>query len=203
MMKIVCIGRNYVDHAKELDNPIPEHPLIFMKPSSALLKNNKAFYYPEFSKDIHFEAEIVLKMVKNGRHVQREFAKSYYEEVGIGIDFTARDIQSKLKANGHPWEIAKAFDHSAVIGQFIPISNLDRSNINFQLKKNGEIVQNGFTKDMIFDFEHIICYISKFIKLQVGDMIFTGTPAGVGPVKIGDTLEGFINEEQLLYCEIR
>ncbi len=202
-MKIICVGRNYADHAKELNNPIPKNPILFMKPGSAILNNNKAFYYPEFSNDIQYEAEVILKITKNGRHVLEEFANGYYDSIGIGIDITARDIQAELKKKGHPWEIAKAFDNSAVIGDFINKSELDIEKINFQLKKNGEIVQNGYTKDMIFDFDNLICYISKFFKLQVGDMIFTGTPAGVGTMNIGDTFEGFINGNKLLNCEVR
>lgn len=201
-MKIICVGRNYRDHAKELNNPVPEKPLIFLKPGTALLVNNKAFYYPEFSKDIHFEAEIILKIVKNGRHVQPEFADAYFNKIGVGIDFTARDIQSELKSKGHPWEIAKSFDHSAVVGLFT-YKDPYLDNIPFRLMKNKELVQEGNTKDMIFNFNTLICYISQYFKLQVGDLIFTGTPAGVGPVQIGDLLEGYIGEEKLLHCEIR
>ena len=202
-MKIICVGRNYIDHAKELGNTIPKNPLLFMKPGTALLVNDKAFYYPEFSSDIHYELEIVLKITKNGRHVQPEFAEEYYTTIGLGIDMTARDIQSELKSKGHPWEIAKAFDHSAVIGKFINKQDLNIYETEFRLLKNGDLAQIGNTKDMIFDFNHLICYISKYFKLQVGDMIFTGTPAGVGAIKIGDLLEGFIGDKKLLHCEIR
>jgi len=203
-MKIICIGRNYVDHAKELKNPVPKKPLVFMKPSSALLVNGKPFYHPAFSEDVHYEAEIVLKICKNGKHVQPEFASKYYQEIGIGIDFTARDVQSKLKEKGHPWEIAKGFDGSAVISKFIPLESLKNSKeIHFRLNKNDECVQDGNTKDLIFDFDYIITYVSQFFKLHVGDMIYTGTPAGVGPVKIGDQLDGFIEDQHLLSCEIK
>jgi len=210
-MKIICIGRNYADHAKELNNPVPSKPLVFMKPASALLVNNKPFYYPEFTKDLHYEVEVVLKIGKNGRHVQSEFAKDYVKEIALGIDFTARDIQAQCKAKGHPWEIAKGFDGSAVLSPFIPINTVDRNAIEFKLDKNGETVQHGNTKDLIFQFDHLITYVSQFFKLNMGDLIYTGTPAGVGPVKIGDKLEGFIfpkgvvrEEVQPMFtCEIR
>jgi len=203
-MKIFCIGRNYVDHAKELNNPVPKQPLIFMKPPSALLVNNKPLYYPKFTEDLQYEAEIVLKISKNGRHVQSQFAHKYYNQVAFGIDFTARDLQSKLKEKGHPWEIAKGFDGSAGLSQFINIINLKNpKNIGFHLTNNGKIIQKGETKDLIFDFDYLITYISQFFKLQQGDLIYTGTPAGVGPVKIGDVLEGFIEEKHMLTCEIR
>ncbi len=200
-MKIICIGRNYIDHAKELNNPVPEHPLIFMKPPSALLVDKKPFYYPEFSKDIHYELELVIKICKNGRHVMPEFAASYYKEITLGIDMTARDIQSKLKSKGHPWEIAKGFDGSAILGQFIDITEDMRTHgILFELSKNDKIVQRGDNRDMIFSFEDIIVYASKYFKLQMGDLIYTGTPAGVGPVCIGDRLVGSIGELEL--CEV-
>lgn len=207
-MKIICIGRNYAEHAKELNNPIPENPVVFMKPPSAMLVNGKPFYYPDFTKDLHYECEVVLKICKNGRHIQPEFAAEYYDQVGLGIDFTARDVQDQLKKKGHPWEIAKGFDGSAVMGSFLPLSDLpDRSAIEFQLKKNGEVVQHGNTHDMLNSFEAIIVYVSKYFKLQVGDYIFTGTPAGVGPVQIGDKLEGFLavkeGMKQLLSCEVK
>ena len=206
-MKIICIGRNYVDHAKELNNPVPSRPVVFMKPPSALLIGNRPFYYPEFTKDLHYELEVVLKIGKNGRHVQQEFAADYFKEIALGIDFTARDLQSELKKKGHPWEIAKGFDHSAVISEFISIDRVNRSAIEFQLKKNDEVVQKGNTKDMIFSFEDIIVYVSQYFKLQMGDLIYTGTPAGVGPIQIGDKLEGELftktSVEPLLRCEIK
>ena len=163
-MKIICIGRNYVDHAKELSNPIPKKPLVFMKPPSALLVNNKPFYYPEFTKDLHYELEVVLKIKRNGRHVQPEFAASYYGEIALGIDFTARDIQQACKSKGHPWEIAKGFDGSAVLSEFVPLEKVNNGGIEFWLEKNGLKVQHGHTKDLIFNFEHIICYVSQFYK---------------------------------------
>lgn len=201
-MKIICIGRNYKAHAEELGNVVPERPMVFMKPPTALLVNNKPFYYPEFSSDIHYELEVVLKICKNGRHVQPEFATSYYKEIALGIDFTARDLQQQCKEKGHPWEIAKAFDHSAVMSPFF---TLERSpdDIHFHLVKNGEVVQRGNTKDLIFSFEDLIVYVSKFFKLQVGDYIFTGTPAGVGPIAIGDKLEGYLEDEKVLECLIK
>jgi 2-keto-4-pentenoate hydratase/2-oxohepta-3-ene-1,7-dioic acid hydratase in catechol pathway len=203
-MKIICIGRNYVNHAKELNNPIPSKPLVFMKPSSALLVNNKPLYYPEFTKDLHYEVEIVLKICRNGRYVQPAFASKYYEQIGIGIDFTARDVQAQLKAKGHPWEIAKGFDGSAAISDFIPLEQLKNAdNIEFSLLKNEERVQLGNTKDLIFSFNHIITYVSQYFKLQVGDLIYTGTPEGVGPLKIGDKLEAFIEDKKMLWCEIK
>ena len=203
-MKIICIGRNYIDHAKELDNRVPTSPMVFMKPSTALLIDDKPFFYPEFSENIHYEAEIVLKICKNGRHVEREFAQNYYEEIGLGIDFTARDLQDELKSKGHPWEIAKAFDFSAPVSNFIPISDLPNGReINFTLAKNGVTVQIGNTRDLIFDFDTLICHISKYFKLHIGDYLYTGTPAGVGPVVIGDVLVGSIEGKEMLTCEIK
>ena len=203
-MKIICIGRNYAAHAAELKNAVPKNPLIFMKPPTALLLKDRPMYIPEFTNDLHYEAEIVLKIAKNGRHVQSEFAREYYTQIAFGIDFTARDLQSKLKEKGHPWEIAKGFDFSAGLSEFINMSDLENSeHIRFHLDFNGETVQNGNTKDLIFDFNTLIVYISKFFKLQQGDIIYTGTPAGVGPVKIGDTLEGYIENKKLLHCEIK
>lgn len=206
-MKIICIGRNYAKHAKELNNPIPSQPVVFMKPPSALLVNDKPLYYPEFTKNLHYEVEVVLKIGKNGRHVQPEFASGYYTEVALGIDFTARDVQARCKEKGHPWEIAKGFDNSAVLSPFVDIAQVDRKAIEFRLAKNGETVQHGNTKDMLFSFDDIIVYVSKYFKLQMGDMIYTGTPAGVGPVQIGDKLEGFMTlskgEQQMFSCEIR
>jgi len=207
-MKIICIGRNYAKHAKELGNKVPTKPLVFMKPGSALLVNGKPFYYPEFTKDLHYELEIVLKISKNGRHIQPEFAKDYYQEIGLGIDFTARDLQQACKEKGHPWEIAKAFDHSAVIGQFVNLKSATiDGQLEFYLNKNGEKVQHGFTKDLIFPFDDLIVYVSKFFKLQKGDYIYTGTPAGVGPVAIGDELEGVLvtpgGEKTLLTCAVK
>jgi acylpyruvate hydrolase len=202
-MKIICIGRNYAEHAKELKNEVPTSPLIFMKPSTALLTDGKPFYHPEFSSNIHYELEIVLKISKNGKAIQQEFAASYYEEVGLGIDFTARDLQDTLKSKGSPWELAKAFDHSACIGEFTSKSALDISALHFQLLKNGQVVQNGDTSDLIFSFDYIISYVSKFITLQKGDLIFTGTPAGVGKIEIGDQYKGVLEGIEVLNCSIK
>ena len=207
-MKIICIGRNYAEHAKELNNPVPSRPVVFMKPASALLVNDKPFYYPEFTQDIHHELELVLKIGKNGRHVQPEFALDYIQEIGLGIDFTARDLQSELKAKGQPWELAKGFDGSAVLGRFVTPNELPGlSNLEFYLEKNGERVQHGFSKDMLFSFQDIICFVSQYFKLQMGDLIYTGTPAGVGPVAIGDELRGFLmtpgGPQELLRCDVK
>ncbi len=203
-MKIFCIGRNYAEHAKELNNPVPKKPLVFMKPTTALAKKGRPLYYPEFTKDLHYEAEIVLRMNGNVKHIEEKFAHKYYDEISIGIDFTARDVQAKCKEKGHPWEIAKGFDRSAPIGEFIALDILeDKDAIKFQLLKNGEVVQDGTTADMIFNFNQLISYLSTIFTLSTGDLIYTGTPAGVGPVKIGDVLEGFIEGEKLLHCEVR
>ena len=203
-MKFICFGRTYADHAKELNNAVPTEPVFFLKPDTALLPAGTDFYIPEFSSNIHYECELVLKIKKVGKHIPVEFAKDYYEEIGLGIDFTARDIQDEQKAKALPWEKAKAFDNSAPMGQRFLASNLfDTQNINFSLKKNGIVVQDGNTKDCIFNFEQIIAHISQYITLKTGDLIFTGTPAGVGPVAIGDHLEGFIGEEKLLDLQIK
>lgn len=203
-MKIIAIGRNYIDHAKELNNPIPDSPVIFMKPDTALLKDNKDFYYPEFTSDVHYEVELVVRICNEGKHVSKKFAHKYYDAIGLGIDFTARDLQSTLKAKGLPWELAKSFDHSAVISSLLPKENFTNlHNINFSLTKNKETVQQGNTKDMIFDVEALIVYISQYITLRKGDLIYTGTPAGVGAVKIGDRLEGFIEDSLMLRTEIK
>ncbi|MBK8701859.1 MAG: fumarylacetoacetate hydrolase family protein [Saprospiraceae bacterium] len=203
-MKIICIGRNYVDHAHELNNPVPKSPLIFMKPSTAMLMDGKPFYHPEFSQNIHHEIELVLKIRKNGKHIHPKFASDYYDEIGLGIDFTARDIQDQLKEKGQPWEMAKAFDHSAVVGGFVPKPQLgDVTNLEFSLLKNDVEVQRGNSRDLIFSFDYLVEYISKFFTLQIGDLIYTGTPAGVGPVKQGDKLVGLIGELPLLECEIK
>lgn len=202
-MKIFCIGRNYADHAKEMNSQVPEKPMVFMKPSTSLLLDNKPFYYPEFSQDIHYEVEIVLKINKHGRHIEPKYALSYIDEIGLGIDFTARDIQAECKKKGHPWEIAKAFDNSAVIGKFLPKEELELSEIKFHLLKNGVEVQTGNTADLMFDFQKIISYVSTIFTLQNGDFIMTGTPAGVGSVKIGDILEGFIGERKMFECEVK
>ena len=203
-MKIFCIGRNYADHVKELGNEVPSEPLIFMKPATALVVNNKPFYYPDFSKDIHYEAEIVLRISKNGKHVQPQFAHEYYDAVALGIDFTARDLQQQCKKAGNPWEIAKAFDNSAPVSEFIPLDEaISNGSIDFRLDINGRTVQHGNTQNLIFNFNTLICHISKYFKLQQGDYLFTGTPEGVGPVKVGDVLTGFIGSRQMFEFEVK
>lgn len=203
-MKIICIGRNYVDHAKELGNSVPTTPLFFCKPDSAILPKRNPLYIPDFTNDLHYEIELVVKICKLGKNIEEKFAHTYYNEIGLGIDFTARDLQAKCKEKGHPWEIAKAFDNSAVLGnKFFNKSDFDLNNTNFRLEKNGEVVQAGNTKDMIFNIDQIISYLSKYFTLKLGDLIYTGTPAGVGPVKIGDELKGFLEEEQLLRVKIK
>ncbi len=203
-MKIICIGRNYREHAKELNNAVPEKPVFFMKPDTALLQKNNPFFYPDFSKNVQYETEIVLKINRNGRHIEEKFAHKYFDEIGIGIDFTARDLQAEQKKKGLPWEIAKAFDQSAPVGKFLPKSQFaDLNNINFSLKINGEVRQQGNTEDMMFSFDRIIAYVSQFISLKTGDLIFTGTPAGVGPIQIDDHFEVFIEEEKLLEFNVK
>jgi len=203
-MKIICIGRNYVEHARELNNPVPEVPVFFMKPDSALLINNKPFFYPSFSNQIHYEAEIVLKISKLGKNIAPRFASRYYNSISVGIDFTARDLQDKCKTAGHPWEIAKAFDQSAVINDFISIEDIPEKNaINFSLNLNGTTVQSGNTRHMIFSFDQIISYVSTFITLKTGDLIFTGTPAGVGPVKKEDHLVASLEGRVVLDFHIK
>lgn len=202
-MKILCVGRNYSEHAKELGNAVPENPVIFSKPDTALLKNGEPFYIPSFSNDVHHEIELVIKINKVGKKIQEKFARHYFSEIGLGIDFTARDKQNELKAKGLPWELAKAFDGSAPIGNFINIENIDLKNIDFSLQKNGQLVQQGNTSQMIFSFEQIVSFVSQYFTLKVGDLIYTGTPAGVSQVNIGDHLEGFIGNESMLICEVK
>lgn len=203
-MKIIAIGRNYAEHAKELNNPVPAVPVIFMKPDTAVLKDNKPFYHPEFSTDIHHEIELVLKVSKEGKHIAQKFASAYFDEIGLGIDFTARDIQQKHKEKGLPWELAKAFDNSAPISKFIPKSEFkDLNNLNLRLDLNDNTVQDGNTKDLLFSFEYIIAFVSQYITLKKGDLIFTGTPKGVGKVNIGDHLCGYLEDQKLLDFYIR
>jgi acylpyruvate hydrolase len=201
-MKIICIGRNYAEHAKEMKAETPSEPVFFMKPDTALLKDEE-FYYPEHTKDLHHEIELVVKISKAGKHIEEQFAHKYYEEIGLGIDFTARDVQAKCKEKGLPWEKAKAFDNSAPIGKFVSKSKLDLNNISFELKVNSQSKQHGTSSDMIFSIDKIIAYVSKFVTLKVGDLIYTGTPEGVGPVKIGDKLEGFVNGEKFLQLSVK
>lgn len=198
-MKIICVGRNYVEHAKELNNPIPKEPLLFIKPDSALLRNNETFFIPEWTQDCHYEAEIFVRIDRPGKHIQEKFASSYYSQVGIGIDITARDVQARCKEKGHPWERAKGFDGSAPVSKLLPLSDLpDIGNINFSLNKNGEQVQLGNTADMLFSVDYLISEISKLFTLKIGDFIFTGTPAGVGKLDPGDKLEAFIEDKRMM-----
>jgi acylpyruvate hydrolase len=199
-MKIIAIGRNYAEHAKELNNPVPTAaPVIFMKPDTALLKDNKPFYHPDFSDDVHHEIELVLKVCKEGKHVDEKFSASYYDEIGLGVDFTARDIQSRHKEKGLPWELAKGFDGSAPVSNFVPKTDFaDLYNLNLRLDINGATRQNGNTKDLLFSFEFIIAFVSRYITLKKGDLIFTGTPAGVSKVAIGDHLEGYLQDKKML-----
>ncbi|MCX6280671.1 MAG: fumarylacetoacetate hydrolase family protein [Bacteroidetes bacterium] len=203
-MKIICIGRNYVEHIKELNNAVPSEPVFFLKPDTALLIRNRPFYYPTFSTDIHYELELVLKINKLGRHIQKEYALTYFDEIGLGLDMTARDLQENAKKKSLPWAVAKGFDQSAPVSSFVPANKFDDlRNINFHLDLNGKTVQQGNSGLMIYPFEDIICHISKYMTLRTGDLIFTGTPAGVGPVKIGDILEGWLEGEKSLRCEIK
>ena len=195
-MKIICIGRNYLAHVKELDNALPTEPMFFMKPDTALLPAGEPFPYPDFSKEIHYETELVLRICKSGKAIDEKKASEYYDAITVGIDFTARDLQSQCKAKGHPWEIAKAFDYSAPIGEFKKISELNHpEDIAFGMKLNGEWVQQGHSRDMIFSFDKIIAHVSRFVTLNEGDIIFTGTPQGVGEVHVGDSLELFLENE--------
>ena len=204
-MKIICVARNYVEHAREMDSQAPGEPVFFLKPETALLRNNEPFYYPDFSKDIHYEVELVVRINKMGKHIPVQFAHRYYDQIGIGIDFTARDVQRELKKAGLPWTKAKAFDFSAPVGNdFLPKTMFDDvQNINFRLDLNGRTVQKGNSRDMIFSIDQLISYISQFITLKMGDLIFTGTPQGVGSVKIGDRLQAYIENHLLLDFEVK
>lgn len=203
-MKIFCVGRNYVAHAQELGNEIPDEPVIFMKPKSALLQPHTPFYYPEFTNELHYECELVIRISKNGKYIQEKFAGKYYDAITTGIDFTARDIQNELKAKGLPWEKAKAWDNSAVIGKWLPLTGIkNKRDINFCMYKNKELVQQSNSSNMIHGFDEIVAYISNFFSINIGDMIFTGTPAGVGEVVVGDELEGFIEDESLFTLDVK
>ena len=203
-MKIFAIGQNYAEHNKELNSPDPTEPVIFMKPDTAALKNNKPFYIPDISSELHYETEIIVKISRLGKNIAPKFAHRYYEEIGLGVDFTARDVQRRLKAEGKPWEISKAFDNSAVIGNFIPKEELgDVQNIHFHLNINGNTVQKGHTSDMIFPVDEIIAWISRFFTLKIGDILFTGTPVGGGKVNIGDHLEGYIGEKKMFDFKVK
>lgn len=204
-MKILCIGRNYADHIAELQNATPDAPVIFSKPDTALLQRNQPFFLPDFSHDIHYEVELVLRICKNGKNIEEQFAPTYFDAIGLGIDFTARDLQSQLKSQGLPWELAKGFDGSAPISQdFKPVGEFtDLKNIDFRLEVNGEVRQRGNSGLMLHDFSKIISYISRFITLKMGDLIFTGTPSGVGPVKLQDQLTGFIGEDKMFDLAVK
>jgi len=203
-MKIICVGRNYALHVKELNNAPAEEPVIFMKPETALIPKRQPFFMPKFSSDIHHEIELVLKINKAGKNIAAKFADKYFDEVSVGIDFTARDLQQKLKTKGLPWELSKAFDGSAPVGTFIDKNEIDiEAGINFHLDINGETRQSGSSNSMIFSFNHIISFVSSFITLKKGDFIFTGTPEGVGPVRVGDKLEGFIDDRKLITVNVR
>jgi 2-keto-4-pentenoate hydratase/2-oxohepta-3-ene-1,7-dioic acid hydratase in catechol pathway len=203
-MKILAIGQNYVEHNKELNSKNPSEPVVFMKPDTALLKNNKPFFIPDFTDELHYETELIVKINRLGKNIAKKYAHRYYAEIGLGVDFTARDIQRKMKSNGHPWEISKAFDNSAVIGNFIPVSEIsDVQNIEFHLDINGKTVQQGNSKDMIFPVDELIAYTSKFFTLKIGDILFTGTPVGVGKVQVGDRLEGYIFDQKMFDFKIK
>ncbi|MFZ6051153.1 fumarylacetoacetate hydrolase family protein [Halocola ammonii] len=204
-MKIICIGRNYSEHAKELGNELPSEPVYFLKPDSSILPNKNAFYIPHFSEDVHYEVELIVKINRLGKNIDKKFAHRYYNEIGLGIDFTARDVQQKCKEKGLPWEKAKAFDGSAVVSKkFIPLSEFDDfENIKFSLTKNDELVQDGQSKHMIFGIDEIISYVSQFMTLKIGDLIFTGTPKGVGPVSIGDELVGKLEGKEMFKVKVR
>jgi len=203
-MKIICVGMNFAEHASELGNEKPSQPVIFMKPDTALLRQNKPFYHPIFSNEIHFECELVIRICKEGKHIEPKFAYKYYDQVGLGIDFTARDLQKKFKENGLPWELAKAFDHSAVVSEFISKDKFENvQNLNFSFLLNGIIKQEGHTSEMIFGVDEVISFISRFFTLKTGDIIFTGTPKGVGKITIGDRLEAYLEGEKMLDFEIK
>ena len=202
-MKIIAIGRNYAAHIQELNNERPSEPVIFLKPDTAVLRNNAPFYYPDFSNDIHFEVEILLKIDREGKYIDQKFAHKYYNEIGIGIDFTARDIQAKCKEKGLPWDKAKGFNGSAPISRFLPKADFDLTRLDFSLRQNGQIKQQGNTSLMLWNFDEIVSYVSQFFTLKKGDVIFSGTPAGVGPIVVGDLLEAYIQTEKLLEVEIK
>jgi 2-keto-4-pentenoate hydratase/2-oxohepta-3-ene-1,7-dioic acid hydratase in catechol pathway len=203
-MKIFCVGRNYVEHAKELGNEVPDEPVIFMKPKSSLLQSHTPFYYPEFCNELHYEAELVLKVCKNGKYITERHASKFYNAITVGIDFTARDIQAELKKKGLPWEKAKAWDNSAVVGSWRETTpEMLKKPINFSFKKNNELVQTGVTTDMIFTFDQIVSHISNYFSLNIGDLIYTGTPAGVGECVVSDVLEGFFEEEKVFQIEVK
>ena len=203
-MKIICIGRNYIDHIKELSNQKPMNPVVFLKPDSSVIAKNQNFIIPSFSNEIHHEVELVVKINKVGKHIDKSFSHKYYDEIGLGIDFTARDIQSNLKEKGHPWEKSKAFDNSCMVGNFLKKEKLeDISKIEFSLKKNNEIVQSGCSNDMLWKIDELISYVSQYFTLKIGDLIFTGTPSGVSKVESGDILEGYISSINMFTLKVK
>lgn len=203
-MKIICIGRNYNGHIAEMSAEVPDEPVVFMKPKSALLQAHTPFYYPEFTNELHYEVELILRVCKNGKYIQERHASNYYNGITVGIDFTARDIQQECKQKGLPWEKAKAFDNSAVVGKFIDMTpEMKKSNFSFSLKKNDEVVQQGNSSDMIFSFDSIIANVSNYFSLNIGDLIFTGTPAGVGECVVGDVLEAFLDNKSIFSVEVK
>lgn len=202
-MKVIGIGRNYVAHAKELGNEVPKEPLVFFKPDTALLQKNDPFYFPSFTNEIDHEIEIVIRISREGKNIEPKFAHKYYDQLALGVDFTARDLQNEARENGLPWALAKGFNHSAPISKLLKTEDYNLKDLNFKLNINGNTVQEGNTKQMLFDFDEIIAYVSKFVFLKKGDLIFTGTPKGVGTIKIGDRLEGFIEDQKLLDFEVK
>ena len=203
-MKIICIGRNYIGHIKELSNQKPLNPVVFLKPDSSIIAKNQNFIIPSFSNEIHHEVELVIKINKVGKHIDKSFSHKYYDEIGLGIDFTARDIQSNLKEKGHPWEKSKAFDNSCMVGNFLKKEKFeDISKIEFSLKKNNEIVQSGCSNDMLWKIDELISYVSKYFTLKIGDLIFTGTPSGVSKVESGDILEGYISSIKMFTLKVK
>ena len=203
-MKIICIGRNYIDHINELSNQKPMNPVVFLKPDSSVIAKNQNFIIPSFSNEIHHEVELVIKINKVGKHIDKSFSHKYYDEIGLGIDFTARDIQSNLKEKGHPWEKSKAFDYSCMVGNFLKKEKLeDISKIEFSLKKNNEIVQSGCSNDMLWKIDELISYVSQYFTLKIGDLIFTGTPSGVSKVESGDILEGYISSIKMFMLKVK
>jgi acylpyruvate hydrolase len=203
-MKIICVGRNYVKHAQELNNPVPGTPLIFFKPDTAVLRNNRDFYYPSFTQDLHFECEMVVRIGKEGKHIQQDFVRDYIDGIGLGIDLTARDIQSDAKAKGWPWTLAKGFNDSAPVSNFYPLEQFpDLQNVQFRCHINGDQRQVGRTANMIFSVSYLLFYITQFITVKKGDLIFTGTPEGVGPLQIGDHIEGWLEEQKCLDFHVK